>query len=471
MSQTVCSHCGSTNSIETAGQRYCADCGQLIAEKAKKAEKKPEKKQEEKQKPVTSKHKAKPKKVAPPLNLKAIEESRTSKKPVHKQPGTLDLRQAAPKQPAKKPIGRHVAPKAVVPAQAPEIALEPVIAEPPIAQVHISSPAKRFRVFKAYLQSITLGFSGKSLPAALGAIVVIAISQAVYLSVFTQTAIIAISESFADASITLVRGVMLIDHLAWAILASLLGYVAYQYAVAKITYRNSIEYDRRNGSNKHVRQIALCSLFGLTSLDMINSIAGSLLITATVIANIGFIGTKSLGWIGIALALIINCIAIYVLLGMLAARLMGANAVIVGQAGVRRAYATGWALYTRQFGIITSGIIVMILASVLFIIPLGTLYAIFGVQSMIIQLVLAIVAVGSFAALTAATVIYAARLYQFVVSQVYEGEARQQLSGSDPSEASTGRRLMAVVALLLIVAASMVGLILNAYPIATAFIR
>lgn len=113
MKHIACPHCGSTNTIETAGQRYCADCGQPVngpKEVVKEAEKPSEKPKSAAVAEIAPRRPSRP--SAPPLNLKAIEKNRSAKakaKPTGAD--VLDLRKPASKPVAKRPVAAPVAKK------------------------------------------------------------------------------------------------------------------------------------------------------------------------------------------------------------------------------------------------------------------------------------------------------------------------------------------------------------------------
>ena len=173
MSHSACPHCASTNSIETAGQRYCADCGQLIGAK-KEVKKKPQ------PKVIAQKAPAKPRVSAPPLNLKAIEQSRVAAKKRTASTPALDLRTTKPKPIIKKPIGRHVPPAATAPVQ-PSVATE----LPPAPQPATPPVAKKFR----HVSALRDGFKGvtsvRSFQLAFAAAFITTLCEVVFMAVGT----------------------------------------------------------------------------------------------------------------------------------------------------------------------------------------------------------------------------------------------------------------------------------------------
>jgi hypothetical protein len=414
---------------------------------------------------------AKPKHAAPALNLRAIEASRNPKAATRTAPGALDLRNTSPKPAAKKPIGKHVSPKPKAPVVPVAPVAEPVISEAPITEVRVPVPAKKFRHKLALREALKGVFGGKALTTALFATLAITVCQVIYATIFAKTGLYAITESISAGSVNTARATTLVGHLAWGVLISLAGYVVYQYSLAKIIYRGSTEYDRLNSAPSHVRHIAAGSIFGLVSLDVISYFLALSIVLATAGANLGFLGTKSLGVAGVVLAAVVNIIAVYILLGLIVARQMAMYAAVMGQVSVRRAYSTGWALYTRQFGRTTSGLLLMLVVSLLLTVPLTLLVAILGTGSTLAIAVTVALAVLTQAVVTVVATLYFVRLYQFVLSQEYDSELGHLLSGRQPHKAHVGRRLIALAGLLLILTAAMTSLIAYASPVASALIR
>lgn len=464
MSQTTCSHCGSTNSIETAGQRYCADCGQLIT--AKKVDKKPEKKPEVKsvaqKAPV-----AKPKKTAPPLNLKAIEESRSPKVNAAKKPGALDLRTAVPKLAVKKQVGRHVPPKPV--ATTPSV--QPVISEAPIAEIRVPVPSKKFRHKLALRDALKSVFAGKTLGIALAATIITTICEVAFVVMFAKSGQYAITETIKAGSINATRATTLVGHFAWASLLGFVGYLVYHYALAEIIFRISRAFDRRNATAAQARRAGLGSLAGLFAIDVITWLLAVASISLVAGANFGFLGTKSLGVVGVILAVLINVLAAYVWLGLVSARHMATYAIVLGQVGVRRAYSTGWSLYNREFGRITSGLIIITFISFLLALPASIFSNMLGTGSN-----LALAATTAVTALTQAVImivgaVYFLRLYRFVIARQYDSELGHLLSGRQPRKSHVGRRLVALSIITIVWVVVMTSLIIYATPLAKAIIR
>lgn len=477
MSQTACPHCGSTNSIQTAGQRYCADCGQLITAKkpepntvAKEPVKDAKKKTEHKAavKPVAHKAPAaKAAKVAPPLNLKAIEASRSVHVATPKNSAALDLRHTTPRPSTKKPIGKHVSPK---PAAAPA-ETQPVISKALISEVPVPVPSKKFRHKLALRDALKSVFVGKSLGIALLATVITTVCEVAFVTIFAKTGMYAITESIAAGSVNTARATTLAGHLAWGALLGFVGYLVYHYALAQVIFRVSRTFDRRSATSAQAQRAALGSLAGLFVIDVLTWLLAVVTIALVAGANLGFLGTKSLGVIGIILAALVNIIAVYVWLGLIAARHMATYAIVLGQVGVRRAYATGWALYNRQFGRITSGLMLITLVTALIALPASILQNVVGSSS-----TFTLATVTAVTALTQAVVmivgaVYYLRLYRFVIAREYDSELGHLLSGRQPRKAHVGRRLFALAIISVVWVAVMTSLIIYASPLAKAIFR
>jgi transcription initiation factor TFIIIB Brf1 subunit/transcription initiation factor TFIIB len=487
MSQTACPHCGSTNSIETAGQRYCADCGQLISEKKKatakdvkkdtpkkiekQIDKKAEKKTEAKPKPhaVSQNAPAKPRPAAPPLNLKAIEDARKAPAPSVARPGVLDLKNTAHKPaPTRVPVGRHVPP-----AKKVEKA-EPVIAKPQVSQiadVRVPVLGKKFRhktalrdAFKSIKNSRTLGI-------ALIATLITTICEVIFVTMFAKTGMYAITETIAAGSINAARATTLVGHAAWASLLGFFGYLVYHYGLAEIIFRTSKTFDRRNASAQQVRRAALGSLAGMFVIDVLTWVLAIVTILLTTGANLGFIGTKSLGVAGIALAMLVNIVTIYLWLGLISARHMATYAIILGQVGVRRAYSTGWALFNRQFGRIVSGLMVVVAASFIIALPASLFHNMLGSASTFALILTTTITAVTQAAVMIVGSIYFLRLYRFVIAQEYDSELGHLLSGRQPRRSHIGRRLAALGGITVLWVAIMTIIILNSSALAQVIIR
>ena len=480
MSQTACPHCGSTNSIETAGQRYCADCGQLIQEKPK-AEKVPKKespkketpKKAEKQKPdakpVAQAAPSKPRKTAPPLNLKAIEDARKPKVSAA-APGVLDLKNNVPK-PAitKAPVGKHVPPaKKAAPTK-------PVIAEPTMAEVgsEVKVPVlgKKFRHKLALRDAFKSVATRRTFTIAFFATLITTICEIAFVTKFAQTGMYAITETIAAGSINAARANTLIGHAAWASLLGFFGYLVYHYGRAEIIFRTSRTFDRRNASVAQARRAALGSLAGMFVIDAITWILAAISIALTAAANLGFIGTKSLGVMAIILAVLVNIVAVYIWLGLVSARSMANYAIVLGQVGVRRAYSTGWSLFNRQFGRIVSGLMLVVAVSFVVALPASVLHNMLGTGS-----IAALVATTFVTTITQAIIliigsIYFLRLYRFVIAREYDSELGHLLSGRQPRQSHVGRRLAALGVIAIIWVGVMTALILNSSAVASAIIR
>lgn len=472
MSQIACPHCGSTNSIEIAGQRYCADCGQLITAKkdkdnhakpvTKKLEKKSEAKTVAQKAPV-----GKPKNVAPPLNLKAIEESRSPRVVIAKKPGALDLRAATPKPAVKKSVGRHVPPKPVI-AQ-PKV--QPVISEAPIAEIRVPVLSKKFRHKLALRDALKSIFAGKTLGIALTATVITTICEVAFVVMFAKSGQYAITETIKAGSINAARATTLIGHFAWASLLGFVGYLVYHYALAEIIFRTSRAFDRRNATAAQAQRAALGSLAGLFVIDVITWLLAIVSIGLVAGANLGFLGTKSLGVAGVILAVLTNVLATYVWIGLISARHMASYAIVLGQVGVWRAYSTGWSLYNREFGRITSGFIIITVVSFLIALPASIFHNILGTSSN-----LALAATTAVTALTQAVImivgaVYFLRLYRFVIARQYDSELGHLLSGRQPRKSHVGRRLVVLSVITIIWVAVATSLIVYATPLAKAIIR
>lgn len=466
MSQTACPHCGSTNHIQTAGQQYCADCGQLIT--AKKDSDKPKKVIKKASAPVAQKAPApKTKKTPPPLNLKAIEESRSTKVAATSKPGALDLRNATPKPATKKPIGKHVAPKPPLVAQPKQ---SPVIAEPPITEIKVPVPSRTFKHKLALRDAAKSVFAGKTLTIALIATIITTICEMAFVTMFANSGLYALTETYKAGSVNAARATTLIGHAAWASLLGFVGYLVYHYALAEVIFRTSRAFDRRNATAAQARRAGLGSLAGLFVIDAITWFVAIVTITLVAGANFGFLGTKSLGIGGVVLAALTNLLAMYVWLGLIAARHMATYAIVLGQVGVRRAYSTGWSLFNREFGRITTGLIVITVISLLLAVPASALHNLPGAGSS-----LALATTTALTALTQAVImiigaVYFLRLYRFVIARQYDSELGHLLSGRQPRKSHVGRRLIALSAITIVWVAIMTSLIIYATPLAKAII-
>lgn len=482
MSQTACPHCGSTNSIETAGQRYCADCGQLISDKkdatkkvgSKRESKKEVGKVEEKGKAPVVAHKApsKPRKSAPPLNLKAIEDARSPKAKAVATPGVLDLKNATPKAPAvKAPVGRHVPPS----KKSTEIPkADPVIAEPQLSQIaEIKVPVlgKKFRHKKALRDAFKSITNSRTFSIAVIATFVTTICEVAFVSKFAQTGMYALTETVSAGSINAARATTLIGHAAWASLLGFFGYLVYHYGMAEIIFRTSRTFDRRNAPNAQTRRAALGSLAGMFVIDAITWVLALITIALTAGANFGFIGTKSLGAIGVVLAMLVNIVAVYFWLGLISARHMANYAIVLGQVGVRRAYGAGWALYNRQFGRIVSGLMIVVGLSFLIALPASLLHNALGTGSIVALAVTTTVTTITQAIIIIVGSVYFLRLYRFVIAREYDSELGHLLSGRQPRKSHVGRRLAALGVITTVWVGLMTLIILNSSALARAIIR
>lgn len=477
MSQTACPHCGSTNSIETAGQRYCADCGQLITDKKKPAEKevkkvapkKTEKKSAEKAKTpvIAQKAPAKPHPSAPPLNLKAIEDAR--KTPAAIAPGVLDLKNSKPQPTAKKaPVGRHVPP-----AKKPE-KVEPIIARPEVSQateVKVPIVGKKFRHKSALRDAFKSIKTNRTLSIALITTLVTTICEVAFVIMFAKTGMYAITETIAAGSINAARATTLVGHVAWASLLGFFGYLVYHYGLAEIIFRTSRSFDRRNASVAQARRASLGSLAGMFMVDAITWALGIITIALTIGANVGFLGTKSLGVVGLGLAMLVNAIAVYSWLGLLSARHMATYAIVLGQVGVRRAYSAGWALFNRQFGQIVTGLMVVVGVSFLIALPASLLHSVLGNASTFALLITTTLTAVTQAIIMIVGSVYFLRLYRFLVAQEYDSELGHLLSGRQPQKSNVGRRLVALAVIGVVWVGIMSIIIINSSALASAIIR
>ena len=462
MSQITCPHCESTNNLKTAGQLYCADCGQLIDDKPPKAV-------AHKAPIVKSKSTVKPKPSAPPLNLKAIEEARTGKtattaKP---KPGVLDLKNAQPKAPAKKTIGRHVPPKPVT-EPTPVIAEADLSDAPAVIKVPIQRKFHHKLAIRDGLKSIT---TGKAFVTAFTASIVATVAEVGFMRWFSTSGSYAIQQSLNNRVINQARLQTLIDHAGWALLLGFAGYLVYHYALADIIFRTSRTFDRRSATTAQCRRAALGSLAGLFGVDVITWTLALILLSLVAAANIGFIGTKSLGLAGMALAILTNIVAMYVALGLVAARHMATYAIVLGQVGLRRAYSTGWSLFTRQFGRLTNGLILISLVSMVLALPAGLASKLTTVQSTLgFALVVAVTALTQALILIIGSV-YFLRLYRFLISQEYDSDLGHLLSGRQPRKSHVARRLAVLGLVSLLVTAISVSFIAMAPQLAQSLIR
>lgn len=458
MSQTACPHCGSTNNLKTAGQLYCADCGQLIdASKPKKTESKSPKVVSHKAPVAKSQTKA----STPPLNLRAIDEARaTTKKPSPSKPGVLDLKNAQPKAPAKKTIGRHVPPASVA---KPEISVTPAVVKIPVQRKFHHKLALRDG-----LKSIT---TGKAFVIAFAATLLATLAETSFSRWFAASGSYAISQSFSKQVLNGPRFQTIIDHLGWALLLGYISYLVYHYALADIIFRTSRIFDRRFASAAQCRRAALGSLAGLFAIDLITWMLALTSLTLVAAANIGFIGTKSLGIFGLILAGLTNLVAAYVWLGLIAARHMATYAVVLGQVGVRRAYSAGWALYTRQFGRLTNGLLLIGLVTAIVAVPATLAWRLASVST-----TLGFALIVALSALTQAIIliigaVYFLRLYRFLISQEYDADLGHLLSGRQPRQSHVARRLIVLSAVSIVVIVVSLLCINYAAPIAKALIR
>lgn len=461
MSQTACPHCGSTNSIQTAGQRYCADCGQIIG--AKKEVKNPESKAVQQKAPL-----GKSRRQTPPLNLKAIEDFRKPQAPVA-GPGVLDLKNTAHKPPSvKKPVGRHV-PPVHKSAHIPDA--EPVIAKASIAEVHVPVSAHTFQHMRAIGVALKSLVVGKNLGLALTAVVVITISQIVFASLFAKSGLYAITESIAAGSLNSPRATTLLGHVAWASLIGLVGYLVYVYAMAKMVLTNAQRADGQTMAASQTRRHALASLSGIVMVDIVTSILAIITLVLVAGANFGFLGTKSLGLVGLLLALLVNIIAVYVWLGLITSRIMAMYAIVLGQLSLHRAYAAGWALYSRQFARLSTAVILMTALSAAVSVPVVVMNSLLGYNS-----ALALVAALAASALVVAvlmvvTSVYFLQLYRYAVSREYDSQLSNQLSGGKPRKVHLARRLASLAVITVIWASIASALIVYSSPVANAIFR
>ena len=450
MSQTACPHCGSTNSIATAGQRYCADCGQLITDtKPTKKEDKKVQTPKKTQKSVTVSQKApsKPRKSAPPLNLKAIEEARKTPAASARVSKTkvLNLKDNAPKTRTLKPVIKKAPVKPTVStvkkihaaqsAAAPTEVTQPTANRTPVGARSFSYKLALRDAFKSLQNRHTLTI-------AVVTTLITTICEVMYVSLFAKTGMRAINEVIVNGSISSAIASTLINHLAWAGLLGFFGYLVYHYGLAEIIFRTSRIFDRRNASNAQARRAALGSLAGLFFIDAITWVLAGITLLLTIGANIGFLGTKSLGFFGFLLALFVNVVAIYFWLGIISARHMATYAVVLGQVEVRRAYSTGWVLFNRQFGRIVTGLLVVIAVSFVIALPASILNNAIGVSSAPAILLTTTIATLTQAAIMIIGAVYFLRLYRFVIAQEYDSELGHLLSGRQPQKTHVKRRLI-----------------------------
>lgn len=469
MTQTACPHCGSTNRLETAGQTYCADCGQLLTAQEKKVEKKPpEKKAVEKKKEpvkaVAQKAPARPKKTAPPLNLKAIEQARSPKAVASKNPATVDTRQTHAKTIAKP-----------APRRRPVVAA-PVVKPAPIeaAMAEVRTPAakdNKFRHKLALRDAFKSLRTRKTYQIAVVATLITTICEAAFVSMYAKTGLYAITETIAAGSINAARATTLIGHAAWAGLLGFVGYLVYHYARAEIIFRTSRIFDRRSVSDAPARRAALGSLAGMFIIDVITWILAALSVALVVGANFGFLGTKSLGVMGIVLAVATNLIAVYVWFGLIAARHMATYAIVLGQVGVFRAYSTGWALFNRQFGRITAGLILIGVINAVIALPASLLGKALGVESTMALLIGTIAVAITQAIIMVVGAVYFLRLYRYVIAREYDSELGHLLSGRQAQASKVKPRLIALGVITVVWVGIMTALILNSSPLASAIIR
>ncbi len=458
MSHSACPHCASTNSIETAGQRYCADCGQLISAK-KEVKKKPQ------PKAIAQKAPAKPRVSAPPLNLKAIEQSRVAAKKRTSSAPALDLRTTKPKPVIKKPIGRHVPPAATAPVQ-PSVATE----LPPAPQPATRPVAKKFRHVSALRDGFKSVTSVRSFQLAFAAAFITTLCEVVFMARFASSARYALAESLAAGSINSFRATTLIGYLAWAGVLGYVGYLVYHYALAHIIYRTSRIIDRRATTEVQARRAALGSLASMFTVDALTWVFGFITLVLVIGANVGFLGTKSLGVVGQILAILTNAIVAYVWLGLLAARHMATYAIVLGQVSVRQAYTTGWTLYNRQFGRLTAGLIVATLVGFVVALPASIISNIAG--NSLIGLSSSVLVVGlAQAVILIVGAVYFLRLYRFIIAREYDSELGHLLSGRQPQKAHVGRRLTLLGGITVIWVIVMGLLIVNASSVARLFTR
>lgn len=469
MSQTTCPHCGSKNHIETAGQIYCADCGQLIEGKAskedapKKAEAKPAAKAKPASKAIAHKAPAKAaKKTAPPLNLKVIENARTGQtKP--QGPGVLDLKHMQ----AKKPATPTSAPE---PTVVPVVSESAIVAEPNIFEdIQPTAPRKRFRHKNALRDGFRSVLVRKTIRSALAAGLLTTLTETIFVVLFAKSGMYAITESINAGSVNTARATTLIGHIGWAGLLGMVGYLIYHYVLAEIIFRTSRAFDRRSVTTAQTHRAGLGSLAGLFGLDVTTWILAILSGSLIIGANIGFLATKSLGVWGIVLAGITNILAIYVWLGLIAARHMATYAIVLGQVGMVRAYGTGWRLYNRQFGRVVSALIILAVVIALLSIPANAtkllvsgsigMWLLYGITAVTQALVLII---GS---------VYFLRLYRFVVGREYDSDLGHLLTGRQPQQKHVAKRIVALVIIMIVWSAAMAYLIVNASSVAHALIR
>lgn len=422
--------------MTTAGQHYCADCGQLLS-----AKKQPTK-------TVAQKAPSRPKKAAPPLNLKVIEAARKAKPAPAKT-----------KAPAKAPI--KAPPK-------PRLEPEPELSAPEARPV---ASGKRFH-HKTALRDAFKSLSNRTtLRIAVVATLLTTVCEVAFAATFAKTGLYAITESFAAGSVNTARATTLVGHVAWACLLGFVGYLVYHYALAAIIFKTSRIFDRRRASTAQIRQAALGSLAGMFIIDILTWLFISITALLVAGANFGFLGTKSLGAMGIVLAVATNLIAIYAWLGLLSARHMATYAIVLGQVGVLRAYATGWTLFNRQFGRIVTGLMLIVVVSAVLAIPASILQALLGNGSTIALVITTLATTVTQAVILIISAVYFLRLYRYAIAREYDSELGHLLSGRQPQSGHVKRRLVALGVITAAWVVVMTSLIIYADPLAKAIIR
>lgn len=481
MSQTACTHCGSTNSIKTAGKSYCADCGQLITAKKEIKKEEPKPKAHAQKAPASKPRKP----AAPPLNLKVIEESRSPKAKAKAAPGVLDLTGSKPK-PARKPIGTHKPatkskPKAAVKKQ-PEVLnpsfldeVEPVIADSVVQEVPQAIKNQeheaQFSSKKALHAARKQAFKGRVFITTLIAVAGAAVCMAVFWSIFGETLSYAISESVKAGAVNVARATTILGHIAWATLVGLGGYLLYVYMLALLVLRGSHKLDKQHHDVGAAHKAALGSLVGIAIIDLISYLLIITSGTLAVGANIGFLGTKSLGVYGIVLATLTNATIIYLWLGLISARIMAGYALVLGQTTVRRAYGVGWSLYNHQFGRVTFGMVVILFVGLIWSVPAVIATKLLGGGSIVTMGIVAVIGIVTKAIVLGIAVNYFLRLYRAIIAKQYDPHEEELLLGRQPHTVHLGRRLIALGLIAVLVIVKCLVVIANASAIASALIR
>jgi hypothetical protein len=373
----VCPNCKSTDIVAIQGQNYCINCGQLVdAPSVKTVAVKPRPAGAAAVKlPAVTKRPPAPKVVArPKVDIKPTRPSAPgiinhSRKPVTTPPAkqqskqfhdirppvkSAPLSQAPVTQPAKlstpkAPIRqeRKAQPQAIVPAtQKPKPKLTS-------AWVAIKSALRRANFLAGALYALMIAL--------------------VTLALFTLSQEAGFELKFARPAFELNDATMSI--LVALAAAAFAAYLFARLVRASAVYSVSKELDSRPVKQRLSRTAGLASLGGLITLDAITAL-GLIVIYLVYSSILALTSPASAdpGIIELIIVVVTNAIALYLGLGLVAARTIGSLAIVLGGVSPLRALELGTRLYVRRFALIGSRFIILAVLGAGFVATLVVLH-------------------------------------------------------------------------------------------------